>query len=715
MASIQTLEEHAKCPICSGPYKEARKLPGCTHSFCETCILTYVLNLQKDAKLERFQCPVCRLPSDVSEDGYVTLEWIQTMEKINTPSMKIEANELNEIDLESCSQCSYLEKHTHSKYYCVDCREKFCEMCSRAFHSFKMTINHVLIDVESDKENTNVHEHAVAMLAKFLACSKHSKQPVAFYCESEKQFFCCLCAVNKHQNCTKMNTAEFAKTYEKNMSKKVVSSCKRLLSHTQSVITLIKEHDKETKSGRFTLLDEFLMLKQKVVDQFEILEESLKADSKALCKEIAIKNLDELDELKDVASKLTVIVYLIESLADKIPDELSLICVYEANNILKHIKEATVERGPSRDNTSLILKTESMLRDLINIGPNETNRIASVQMVKENVLLPDYDEELCLRKCNVRRINTSEIIGDYCNGLNPKYSGVVFLRDNKMVLSDMFFGYVCLADANSKLLSSMNCVGDNKTNQNSMYNVNMICVTVLANSNIAVGMFDTKQIYFLSAYDTLEYWGHTICQYRPKAIHGLRNGDIAVLWNSPWAFGIITPTAGPYNERVYFNKDNNQRKLNSNGFMAVDESRGHVILPGKRDRTIYCYDFEGNEVFATHDVKIAAPTGVAVDGDGNIYVCEQKHGAIIVLSPAGILIRMIEDECPTEPLGIGFKEDGKTLKFCCYPVLAKVRRSTLLILNSVVNRIFHSVITILTHARIQRGGGGQRVRLPPEK
>ena len=131
-------------------------------------------------------------------------------------------------------------------------------------------------------------------------------QPVAFYCQSEKQFYCSICAVNKHQNCTKTNIADFAEKYEENMSKMVVSSCKRLLGHTQSVITLIKEHDKETKSGRFTLLDEFLMLKQKFVDQFEILEESLKADSKALCKEIAIKNLDEIDELKDVASKLTV-------------------------------------------------------------------------------------------------------------------------------------------------------------------------------------------------------------------------------------------------------------------------------------------------------------------------------------------------------------------------------------------------------------------------
>ena len=655
MASASTIEEQATCPICSGPYKEARKLPGCSHSFCETCILTYVLNLKKDAKLTTsFQCPVCRLPSDAPDNGDVTLEWIQSMNKTKATSSKL-ASDL----YESCNQCSCLEKFTKAKYYCIDCKECFCESCSKTLHSFKFTSNHVLIEVDCGKENKNVHEQAFMMLDKFLTCSKHPRQPVAFYCESEKQFYCSECAVDNHQNCTKKKIEQMTDKHTETMSKTLASSFKKLFDHTQSVIKMIQDHDQENKSEPDKLLDEFFKVKQNVIRQFDIMEESLKAESKAMCKEIAIKNLDEIDELKEVGQRLSVVTYLIENLADKIPAELACVCLHEAGNILKHIKEETAKRGHSRNKTNIRLKIENVLKTLLDLGANEISQIASVQMINKSIPLPEYDDEVCLRNCTVRKIKTDTVKGEYSKDLNPCYSGVLFLSDNKMILSDSRFGSICLTDENSTIISSYR-LGDKEPTRNSRLDLNWICATAMTNNNIAVSVVNKKKIYFLSANEKLECKDEISCKYTPVAMHGLRNNDIAVLWNSPLAFGIITLTGGSYHEKAYFNKDKNQKKLDSNGCMAVDEARGHVILPSERDHTIYCYDFEGNQIFAYHDTKIVSPGGVAIDGDGNIYVCELRQGTIIVLSPAGILIRLIKDECPLRPLGIGFKEDGKT-------------------------------------------------------
>ena len=652
MASASTLEEQATCPICSGPYKEARKLPGCSHSFCEACILTYVLNLKKDAKLQTsFQCPVCRLPSDAPDNGDVTLEWIQSMNKTKATSSKL-ASDL----YESCNQCSCLEKFTKAKYYCIDCKECFCESCSKTLHSFKFTSNHVLIEVDCGKENKNVHEQAFMMLDKFLTCSKHPRQPVAFYCESEKQFYCSECAVDNHQNCTKKKIEQMTDKHTETMSKTLASSFKKLFDHTQSVIKMIQDHDQENKSEPDKLLDEFFKVKQNVIRQFDIMEESLKAESKAMCKEIAIKNLDEIDELKEVGQRLSVVTYLIENFANKIPTGLACVCLHEAGNILQHIKEETAERGQSRTKTNIRLKIENVLKTLPDLGANEISQIASVQRINKSIPLPEYDDELCLRNCTAKKIKTEAVKGEYSKDLNPCYSGVLFLSDNKMILSDTRFGSICLTDENSKLLSSYR-PGDIEPIQNRWL---VICATALTNNNIAVSVVNKKKIYFLSANEKLECKDEISCKYTPVAMHGLRNNDIAVLWHDPWAFGIITLTGGSYHEKVYFNKDKNQKKLDSNGFMAVDEARSHVILPSYTDHTIYCYDFEGNQSFAYHDTKIATPRGVAIDGDGYIYVCEQKQGTIIVLSPAGAQIRLIKDECPTLPLGIGFKEDGKT-------------------------------------------------------
>ena len=656
MATASTLEEQATCPICSGPYKEARKLPGCSHSFCETCILTYVLNLKKDAKLETsFQCPVCRLPSDAPDNGDITHEWIQSMDKTKATSSKL-ASDL----YESCNQCSCLEKFTKATYYCVDCKECFCETCSKTFHSFKFASNHVLIKLASETENINVHNEALIMLEKFLNCSTHIRQPVAFYCESEKQFVCVECAVDKHRHCSTKKIVELADQHEvETMSKTLVTSFKKLLCHTQSVIKMIQEHDQETKSDQEMLLDEFFTLKQKVTQQFDTLEELLKSESKAMCKEIAIKNLDEIDGLKEFGQRLSVITYLIENLAGKIPAKLACICIHEASNILKQMKKATKDRGQSRDKTSFMLKIENMLKTLLDLGPNELSQIASVQMVNNTIPLPEYDRDNCLRKCTVKKNRTDTVVAEYSRGLKPCYYGVLFLPDDKMILSDMLFGSVCLTDENSKLISSYR-LGDNAPTLLSNQNLNLICATTMTNKNIAVSVYDKRMIYFFSADKTLKYRGEIGCNNTPVAIHGLRNNDLAILWNAPWAFGIIALTGGSYHEKVYFNKDKNQKELTSNGFMAVDEALDHVILPSVIDQTIYCYDFEGTQVFAYNDINIVSPRGVAIDGDGNIYVCEEKQGTIIVLSPSGNLSRIIKNESPTQPLGIGFKEDGKT-------------------------------------------------------
>ena len=680
MATASTLEEQATCPICSGPYKEARKLPGCSHSFCETCILSYVLNLKKDAKLETsFQCPVCRLPSDAPDNGDITLEWIQSMDKMKATS-STEQNVANEL-FESCNQCSCLETFTQAKYYCVDCKQSFCEPCSKTFHSFKVASNHVLIELDSQTENTILHKQALMMLEKFLRCSNHVRQPVAYYCDSEKQFFCPECVVNDHQFCTKKKIEELTDKQEETMTKKLVSSFKKLFDHTQSVIKLIQEHDQENKSKPDKLLNEFFTLKRKVIDQFDILEESLKAESKAMCKEIAIKNLDEIDELKEVGQRLSVVTYLIENLVDKIPAELACVCLHEAGKILKHMKEATDERGQSRIKTNIMLKPENMLSALLDLGPNEICKIASVQRINKIIPLPEYDEELCLRKFTVQKNKVDTVIAEYCRDHNPYYYGVLFLSDNKMVLSDCHFGSVCLADEASKVISFYR-LGDKEPTIQTSKVLNRICATAMTNNNIAVSVLDKNRIYFLSADETLEYKGEIICKNTPRALIVLRNNDIAVLWHGPWAFGIITLTGGSYHEKVYFNQDKNQKKLDSNGFMAVDEARGHVILPSRRDHTIYCYDFEGNQVFAYHNSKIVSPKGVAIDGDGNIFVCESNQGTIIILSPAGILVRLIKEECPFRPYGIDFKEDGKTFAVTQYgPVPSEVHFLSLRILE----------------------------------
>lgn len=143
--------------------------------------------------------------------------------------------------------------------------------------------------------------------------------------------------------------------------------------------------------------------------------------------------------------------------------------------------------------------------------------------------------------------------------------------------------------------------------------------------------------------------------YQPKALHVLKHGDIAVAWDKPVAFGIISISTVLGATKVYFQQDKSGRTLKNFEFIAVDERRSHVIQPCTSTNAVYCFDFEGNPAF---EYKVSNPRGVALDGDNNIYVCccEGLH----VLSPRGGHLHKIDTRYfPHYPLAIAFYEDGE--------------------------------------------------------
>lgn len=65
----------------------------------------------------------------------------------------------------------------------------------------------------------------------------------------------------------------------------------------------------------------------------------------------------------------------------------------------------------------------------------------------------------------------------------------------------------------------------------------------------------------------------------------------------------------------------------------------HVIQLCTQEMAVYCFDFDGNPNFQYRESDLLYPGGVALDRDGNIYVCVNHANAIFVLSPSGGFIK----------------------------------------------------------------------------
>ena len=126
------------------------------------------------------------------------------------------------------------------------------------------------------------------------------------------------------------------------------------------------------------------------------------------------------------------------------------------------------------------------------------------------------------------------------------------------------------------------------------------------NGVIVVSIPSHKRIILLSADGHFTVKGEVMFEYQPKAIGGMMNGDIAIAWDKPVAFGIISSstwnTCGKvfrvngglqYCEKVYFTKDTSGRKLQSFQYMAIDEKRGHIIQPCIVEKAVFCFDIDG--------------------------------------------------------------------------------------------------------------------------
>ena len=178
MASAIDYEAELKCPVCFEQFNTPRRLPGCTHSFCEKCILSFVSNLDREDKLgQEFQCPVCRLQSKAPERGGVTLEWILSMEIDSEIIRKLNMKEVVHDDKDQtglCSQCKYGNNTVKSEIYCINCHEYFCRACSEILHGFKVNSGHRLINLARGEspENGNKGAQAVEHISEMFRTSR---------------------------------------------------------------------------------------------------------------------------------------------------------------------------------------------------------------------------------------------------------------------------------------------------------------------------------------------------------------------------------------------------------------------------------------------------------------------------------------------------------------------------------------------------------------
>jgi len=177
-----------ECALCKDIYQEPKTL-GCLHSFCLECLGTYIERNHSNLGLT---CPICRAPLDVQTQ--------EEVEKLTTDSFLYHSlhthNSLaNSISIQRNQKLMCLDGENEATFYCLDCQDYFCEMCSKVHQRAKISKNHQVITFEETKSQEQLNE--MTKMSPQLYCQIHKLKEIDLFCEDCKLPICSLC-IDQH-------------------------------------------------------------------------------------------------------------------------------------------------------------------------------------------------------------------------------------------------------------------------------------------------------------------------------------------------------------------------------------------------------------------------------------------------------------------------------------------------------------------------------------
>ena len=572
--------------------------------------------------------------------------------------MQVSATEEDGADsVKRCCACMCLEKNTVAVLKCLSCKEALCKTCSQIRHSCSLFADHVvteLVDAQTDSEKRETD-----LLTQYLFCSVHTDKLITYLCRDEYALCCIDCVIMQHRSCSEVTEITTFATKESNYTDagKLKDKIAKVVAYSKSITETMKSNSAENKKEKSKILDSIQHMRRKINEVFDVMEEKIREHCNALTKKNSLTALDEIGKLTVISKELGNSLSLINKcISDNSPSTFYVL-LKQLAKIITRCETEVLEVGYACKKHGFKLETDDVLKKMLEIEVNESDKLARLSEFEYDANVPEYLERKLLKYCSIKQTGVQKIIPtDSDLDWPPVYNALVFLPESRLFFVDYIYGFCSLVSDNFKMIASCNFMTQ-QTDQKQERRL-PFCVTHVKAGLVAISVPNQKKICFLEASADLTVTGEVTTRYKPKALHCLKNGDMAVSWTGPVAFGMITLSLGYLiKEKEYFNRDTSGRILQSFEHMAVDEDRSHVVQCCWKTKTVYCFDFHGNPKFAYSCQELRKPCGITLDGDGNIYVCDGDSKSIHILATDGTSISIIVN-LPGNPLAIGVRHDA---------------------------------------------------------
>jgi len=190
MSSTIKMDMELECSLCRDVFREPKTL-GCLHSFCLECLEIYISRNHSNVNLT---CPICRTPfPSQSQEQLLNLQ----TDTFLLNSLNIHNSLINSISPQKMKKQKLmcLDGENEAPFYCLDCQEYLCEVCSKSHKIMKLSKNHQLIPIDKMKNEDQNNSVTKSNLQNY--CQTHQQKEMELFCDDCNLPICLLC-ISQH-------------------------------------------------------------------------------------------------------------------------------------------------------------------------------------------------------------------------------------------------------------------------------------------------------------------------------------------------------------------------------------------------------------------------------------------------------------------------------------------------------------------------------------
>ncbi|XP_052085560.1 transcription intermediary factor 1-alpha-like isoform X2 [Mytilus californianus] len=588
VAVKEDFDDLLTCTICLETFKEPKYLP-CLHTFCKSCINTYIGSTVKWNNPNEFKCPVCRRSVPIDENDEKPDTWADNSPGNHFIVSLIYKRELQKPD-KLCDTCDQDKQKAIS--FCTVCEEAYCESCRKGHRIYKISKSHKIIPITDINADTSM-----SGLYACVTCKEHPDKTIEVYCQDHSKPCCTVCATVNHRKCEQVVTIDKAVIGIKE-SDKATNLMTKLTetSHTLEEVLQNQKTNKENfKNGIETVLEEITKLRENLCKHLNELEEKLKKEANSNRKEKIIKLDDETTDLSSLKNTVDNWKKIFEACISQGSEIQCLVMMDEILNNLPKTGEDISKLLREMKTISIKFEHKDVISDIVSLG---------------RLIFNEYRPSIPGMK-----------IANYHTG---KIRKVFTIDDTMHAVSGIFF--------NNDIILTHYCqykivYYDNKGQEQEQLDIPHILTDIakVNDQTVAVSSHQQKIVVInvkpLTILKTLNIsnpvWGISFCENEFVTTY-----DKTISWLNAENGTVVRSKQTQVNGRYVYCYQKNEYILWDSGHSIKRESN------------------QGNS-FTYNNSLLKGPFFQDVDSDGNIYIIGNESKNIHQLTSTGQLVRII--------------------------------------------------------------------------